>query len=105
MTAEQINRFAALGASVKAATSGVEITISRPGGAITVIGTIGPVGASLDLQAGGFDTEGTLAAYIPASTPAEIGDRVTTGGTSYLIETLGTPGPAERRLTLRPDQS
>jgi len=105
MTAEQINRFAALGASVKATTSGVEITITRPGGPITVIGTIGVVGSSLDLGTGGFDTEGTLAAYIPASTAAAIGDRVTVGGNIYLIETLGAPGIAERRLTLRPDQS
>ena len=104
MTADQLSRFAALGRESKIAVSGVEITIHRTP-PVTITGVIGIREASLDLVDGGFDDAGTLAAYIPPAVEVAIGDRVTTGGTSYIVATVGHPGPAERRITLRPNRS
>jgi hypothetical protein len=103
MTADQLARFAIIGRQAKIAVSGVEIKIhhSPP---VTVMGTVGVREASLELVDGGFDDAGTLAAYIPAATVIAIGDRITTGGASYIVATVGHPGPAERRITLRPNR-
>jgi hypothetical protein len=97
VTSSQIANFATRAFLAK--TSGSGQTCKIRGTATPCLA--GPGDATSLLETGGFHEELSRTIYVAADVEITLNEPVEIGGKQYTVETIGSTGPGDKKLTLR----